>query len=172
MAAHHFVERTSQAIAGTPPSLNLLQPKNRLPTELCRDEVLVDDRIPPLVQVFEEVYSSCVPRVIELDFIPEGHVKTTEVGANAAGLSIAAIEEAASSRFGSHHLSQYRRWRNPCQDVEDAFGMKVPTKPMELGRQQHGIGVIELLGVEPPAAPRPADCRGAQCDLVQSLGSQ
>jgi hypothetical protein len=149
MTAQYLVERTSQTIAGTPPPPDLIQPKDRRTTEPDEVEVLVDDRIPPIIQFFEQLHASQVLRVMDFDFIPERDLETTEVRADAAGLSIATIQETAPSQLGSHQLLQCRRRCDRCQDVDNALAVKISTEPLELRRKQHSIRVIELLGIEP-----------------------
>jgi hypothetical protein len=159
MTAHHFVERTSQPIASTPPSPDLLEAKDRGATELDRVEVLVDDGVPPMIQFFENLHSGCISRIMDLDLIPESDVEPTEVRADAAGLSIAPIQEATSSHLVSYQLLECRWRRDRCENVSGTLAMKVSTKPLELRCEQHGIGLIELLRVEPLAASRSADGR-------------
>jgi hypothetical protein len=94
---------------------------------------------------------------MDLDLIPKSDVEPTEVRADAAGLSIATIQKATPSHLVSHQLLECRRRRDHSQDVSDALFVKISTIPLELRCEQHGIGLIELLRVEPPATSGPTD---------------
>jgi hypothetical protein len=170
MTTHHLVESTSQAIADTPPSPDPLELKDRGAAKLALVEILVDDRIPPEIQFVEKVHSGRVPWIMGLDFVPETDNETIEVRADAARLSIATIQEAAPSQLGKHDPFQCGRRCDHRQDVGDALFVKVPTEPLELRGKHHGVSPVELLGVKPPAAPRPADRGVPPCDLVESPG--
>jgi hypothetical protein len=168
VTAHHLVESTSQAIAGTPPPPDPLKPKDGGATKLALIEILMDDCIPPEIQFLEKIHSGCVLWMMDPDFVPETDPETIEVRADAAGLSIAAIQEAASSQLESHDLLQCGRKRDHRQDVGDALAMKVATEPLELRGEHYGISPVELLGIEPPATMRPADRGVPPCDFVES----
>jgi hypothetical protein len=100
VTAHHLVEGTSQAIAGTPPSPDPLELKDCGAAKLVLVEVLMDDRIPPEIQFLKKIHSGRVLWIKDLDFVPETDPETTEVRADAAGLGIATIQEAAPSQLG------------------------------------------------------------------------
>ncbi|HZW33562.1 MAG TPA: hypothetical protein VFF52_22775 [Isosphaeraceae bacterium] len=172
MTAEDFVECTSKAVTGGSPLPDLLQPEDRGTTKLRFLEVLVCDRVPPMIQFLEKLHSRCILGVVRLDFVPEIDPQTIEVRIQIAGLSIATIQSAIPGEFIADQRQHVGRGENGPDQVIDAFGMKIATKPLELGRQQHGVSLIELLGVEPPTAPRAADGGVARRDLVQRLGSR
>jgi hypothetical protein len=166
---HHFAEPTSQTLTGPPPPPDPIQSKDNRTAELMRIEVLMCDCIAPLIQLFEEIHQRRRPRIISPHFIPEMDPQPAEIRAEAARLSIAAVQLTIPDEFVPHHGPDCERRRNHPDKMIDALRMKVSTEPLKLRGEHHGVGPIELLGIEPPATLRPTHRGVTPRDLVEGL---
>jgi hypothetical protein len=87
VVAHHLVKDSGQPVAGAAPMLNLSQAKLRENSGLA--EILVGDRVSPIVQLLElPLELIMIMRVVKLDLIPEQLDQSAEVGANRTRLRI------------------------------------------------------------------------------------
>jgi hypothetical protein len=150
--AHHFIESPSQTPAGSPPTAHLPQSKGRCPAELARVEILVRDRVAPVIELLEVAPAMSIPHLVAYHFGPEVDAKPTEICPEACGLGVPAVEVAAARELRlQQRPDRWRRCQGRHQGI-DAFRMKVAAEPLELGRQQDCVGLVNLLGRKTTAA--------------------
>jgi len=87
VVAHHIIERPGQTLASDSPSPDLSQMESPLASE-----ILVRDRISPIVQLQELPLSHLVTRIVHFDLGPEVDAETAKICANAPRLGIEAFQ--------------------------------------------------------------------------------
>jgi hypothetical protein len=86
------VEHRRERRADTPPVVDLSEPEGLPPVEPRRIEVLVSDRVPPVVDEFEMSLSSRVQSMQGMHLRPEIHPEASEIGSKVARRRIPGIE--------------------------------------------------------------------------------
>lgn len=155
-----------KAIATCSPPTHCCEPKRDRTSKFSTIEVLVNDRVPPRVQPFESETAAPVCRIHRIDFIPQVKPQPPEVGADAARLSIPAVELTASGEFRPHHGLD-RSVADAENDMIGTLGMQVSTKALKLRSKQHGISLVDLLSGVPSAAPSPSNGGVRLLDLIE-----
>src|SRR4051812_43310647 len=85
------------------PSPDALEEECRRSPQPGRVEVLMDDGVPPDIQVLQRLFPYEIPGVEGLDLGPKINAQPAEIGADACRLRIASIQLAALEEFGPYH---------------------------------------------------------------------
>jgi hypothetical protein len=165
---HDFIERLGEVAAIPTPLSNDGKMKGRRTTQLRRVEVLMDDRVSPIVQSVERGFPSRIRGMMALDFHPKGDSQSPEVGADTARLGVLTVQLPVQCEFSPNNWLQ----RPGCQGIRqmiDAFGMEVSAEPLKLGRKENGIGSIDLLSCITPSPVTSSDGGMGLGHFVESI---
>jgi len=105
-----------------------------------------------------------------MDPDPETDSKSAEIRADVAGIRVPRIQFAIQSKGVLKRITKHN-WCNPLYQVIDAFVVEVATESLELGGQQDCVSVVDLLGRDPAAWPRPSHHAMRVLDLVEGVAS-
>src|SRR4051812_7962650 len=130
MPPHHLVEGDRKLVARPAPCPDIAKLKVYR-SEYRGIEILMRDRVPPEVQVFQEILPRLVAQIQVANPIPERQAETVEVRTKVRGIRIAVIELSILNQGIATSIPQYRR----CQSLDEvirAFNMKIPAVALEL----------------------------------------
>lgn len=151
----------------TTPLLHPRQMKRGTTAGCYKIEVLMSNRVSPVNQFLKQFAPALVSRVQGVDFPPKINAQSVEIGTDRTGVRIAFGEAAIPNKLDARKYSELS-WDH-AKDMVDAFGMKVPTKSLEVRRQDRGIGIIDLLRRVTPASFGAANRGMRVFDLVERL---
>jgi hypothetical protein len=102
-----------------------------------------------------------------IEFVPELDAQKPEIRAEAARLSILAIELAAPGKTSLKQVS-YRCGRvDESHQSGNALSVQVATESLKLRGDEYGVGLIDLLCRIPPPRSSPTDGRMRCLDFIQ-----
>jgi hypothetical protein len=127
----------------------------------------VGDCIPPVVQKLKLSPPGSILWMMAIDFCPEDETEKSEVGPDAARLSVPTVELATPDEPVLDETPDRCGWIEMPHQVRDALGMEVTAEPLKLRRDQHGVRLVDLLGRVTTARARAADRGVGGLDLVQ-----
>jgi hypothetical protein len=161
----HPVKDAGEPVAEAAPSPDLSKSKLRWPREIA--EVLMSDRVSPLVQLLELLLKSMfVQGIVTFDVIPERLNQSAEVRADTSGLRIPTNQLTVPLQLRLDDRLQVRRIDQTNQQI-GAFGIKITAEALEVRHEQHHVSLVDLLGRIPPAAARDPDRAVRVLDPVQ-----
>jgi hypothetical protein len=165
------VEHRRERPADTPPVVDLSEPEGLPPVEPRRIEVLVSDRVPPVVDELEMSLSSWVQSMQGMHSGPEIHPEAAEIGAEVARRRISGIKLSSlgepRAKDGLERPRLDRRGDHVC-----GLGMQVTTEPLELRRKHHEVRLVDLLRRIPTPAREATDRSVRSSYLVELLCSR
>jgi hypothetical protein len=126
----------------------------------------VGDGVPPVNQLLELGLPLLVPGVIISHLSPKADAEKPEVGAETAWLCIPAVELATLGEPRLHKVPHQGRRIYESDQRSHALRVKIPAKPLKLGGNEHGIGLVDLLGRVSPPRPGPTDGRVSGLDFI------
>lgn len=133
MVAHHRVKDAGKPVANAPPLPHLGEAEFRGTSELA--EVLVRDRVSPLVQFLELLWESMMAlRVVRLDVVPERVNESAEIVADTAGLRIPLGQVELSVQRFLDNWPQIARIDLIDQEL-GALGIKIASEALEMRRE-------------------------------------
>jgi hypothetical protein len=100
VSAKNAIEGQSEVLTYPTPLPDLCKPKHRGTAKPRRIEILMNDRVTPLIQGSKLVSATSVPSIVRIDRSPEIDTEPSEICTDGPGLSIASVELPIPSEFG------------------------------------------------------------------------
>jgi hypothetical protein len=97
---HDLVERLCELLACGAPTSDPGEEKCPPAAKPSWVEILMSNRVPPVVQVFEECSPGLITIIMVVHLRPEVDAKATEIGTDTAGLCVAPVEMPYPREFG------------------------------------------------------------------------
>jgi hypothetical protein len=104
-----------------------------------------------------------------MDFGPELDAEPVEVRADGTRVGVATIQAAVQEKCTAKHGSQ-DGWGDSPHEIFYTFRVKIPAEPLKLRRQQHRVGVVDLLDCISAAWSRAADAPVGGLDFIEFRG--
>jgi hypothetical protein len=126
----------------------------------------VSNGVSPFVQFLKLSLAPRIPRIRCADHGPEVDSESTEVRPQIVRIRIASINPPAESELRSQDVL-HRDGMDATDQLVDRLRMQVAAESLKLGREQHRIGMIDLLRRISPSRSGPADGGMSGLDLIQ-----
>jgi hypothetical protein len=165
--AQNLIHSAGGSPARRPPLLDLIETKVHYSTQTRGSKVLVDNRIPPVIQQLEILSPCHRGGVRSPQLLPEVHAQATIVRPKAAWLGVAAVQLPTARELGTHEFLQRHGRGNNTDEVIHAFRVQITTEALELRSEKHRVRSVDLLGRVPPPPRRPADGDVGVGDFIQ-----
>ncbi len=119
-------------------------------------EILVSDRISPLVKFLQRTSSRRIWRTMSVHEYPESEIEATEIGTDIPGIGITSIQPPIKYETAADHTTV--GWvRQLGGERIGTFRVETATEPLKLRRQQQSVRLIDLLRRGPGSRTNPAD---------------
>ena len=167
MLGEDGIERSRQAVERTAPRSacvegDLMWRKTRP----AADDIVMGDRVTPVVQSLQLVAPPRVTRVGGFDCVPEAQAKPVEVSAERSRLGVAAVELALKGQVDAHHRAE--TGRQSTRELPDGMAVQAAAVRLEVRRKQQDEGVVELQRVGAAPCAGSADGPVGLFELRQS----
>lgn len=128
------------------------------------------DGVAPGAELFEPPLPRGSTRIQPPHGGPEGEAEPVEVGTDIPGRRIPAIEATCEEELVAHEVF-FGTPPQGAQEGIDALGVEIAAERLELGAEEHGIRVVQLLGGRATTSMRATERRMGGLDGVELSGS-
>lgn len=127
--------------------------------------------VTPSIEIFEMSGPAMIPAALHSHMIPKSDAQAIKIGADVSLVRVALIEFAMKRELRTKNRPDGKRGCRT-NDMIDRFGVEIATEALELGRQQHRIGMIDLLSRITTTASAPLDASMRVFYLIEFQNSR
>ena len=168
---HDPIQHGSQCITRRSPIHDVLQTQIETTTSKLQSgsiaEVLVRDRVSPATEHLELGLSRGRPTVATTHLVPQPQADSSEVAPEISGGRIASVEQAIRRHLLGEQAARPGVRDVPAQTI-DGLRVQVSAEALEVGGQEHCVGMVDLERCDPTTAGIPAHHRVRARKLVQA----
>src|SRR5207244_13040033 len=114
----------------------------------------MSDRIPPLVQFLKSCpqlgWSIQNPWVVRIYYGPQIDLEPVEILLDVLECRVPVVQSPRQEQILSDDRLHVGR-RCQANQIVDALGMEIPAEALEVRREQHNVGLVDLMGRIPSA---------------------